>query len=67
VVKHHSPFIDRLNNVDDKLAEQAISEVYYPEIQQLAKDTLGARRVIIVLVSSDKESVLQRNSNFRED
>jgi hypothetical protein len=48
VVKHHSPFIDRLNSVDDELAEQAISQVYLPEIQQLVKDTLGARRVIIV-------------------
>lgn len=48
VVKQHSPFIDQLNNVDGELAEQAISEVYHPEIKQLVMDTLGARNVIVL-------------------
>ena len=47
VVKHHSPFIDQLNKVDEELAEQAIREVYHPEIERLVKDTLGAKRVVV--------------------
>lgn len=47
VVKHHSPFIDQLSNADGELAEQAIRELYHPEIEQLVKDTVGAKRVVV--------------------
>lgn len=46
VVKHHSPFIDQVREVDSQLEEKDMTEKYYPEMEQLVKDTLGAKRVI---------------------
>jgi hypothetical protein len=48
VVKHRSAFVDKLYNDDGELADQAIKELYYPEIEQLVKDTIGAKQVIIM-------------------
>ena len=48
VVNHRSPFIDQLNNADGEFAEQAIKELYHPEIEQLVKDTVGAKHVVVM-------------------
>ena len=48
VVKHHSAFIDKLHSQDGELADQAIKELYYPEIEELVKDTIGAKQVVIM-------------------
>ena len=48
VAKHHSAFIDKLHSEDGELADQAIRELYYPEIEQLVKDTIGAKCVIVM-------------------
>jgi hypothetical protein len=48
VVKHRSALIDKLHGEDGELADHAIKELYYPEIEQLVKDTIGAKRVIVM-------------------
>lgn len=48
VVKHHSAFIDKLHSSDGELPDQAIEQMYYPEMEQLVKDTIGAKRVVIM-------------------